>query len=408
MPKFSIIVPTLNRSKYLVSVLKTIIEQNFDDYEIIVADNNSNDETQSVIKNFKSNRIKYFKSDISLSRNDNWNFALSKSTGDYITFIGDDDAFFPGALKLLDQIMNRFNVDVVNWYKANYHWPDHIKNERQNIFGLKYSPIINIVKSSSKFKLFTNFKDRYGALPCIYNSLIHKKYIDKIKNLSKRNIFFEGVIPDVYSGIVLSRVIDKYAQVYFPITLNGASRLSGGVLQGERSRLISKIESDQIDDISKEALEKKYDSRIGSSTSVYSIELGEYILASKNHPDFKWPTPKWSKYISALMREISHGGTKNHSEIFEAAKFTAKQINIKFKYKRKKIRDSSKENNLYMNCNVLLSQEYIKSSYDAVNFMKILPPIDHIKTNPINFLIKEWINNSKEFAKNIMRIFLSR
>lgn len=164
--------------------------------------------------------------------------------------------FFPGALKLLDQIMNRFNVDVVNWYKANYHWPDHIKNERQNIFGLKYSPIINIVKSSSKFKLFTNFKDRYSALPCIYNSLIHKKYIDKIKNLSKRNIFFEGVIPDVYSGIVLSRVIDKYAQVYFPITLNGASRLSGGVLQGERSRLISKIESEQIDDISKEALEK--------------------------------------------------------------------------------------------------------------------------------------------------------
>ena len=129
--------------------------------------------------------------------------------------------------------------------------------------------------------MFCNFYERYNSLPCIYNSLVHIKYIKKIKSLSRNNIFFGGVIPDVYSGIVLSRVIEDYLYAYFPLTINGASALSGGIAQGTQKK-INKEQLEQIKDITIAKLENEYDDRIGYAPSVYSMELGEYLLASKN------------------------------------------------------------------------------------------------------------------------------
>ena len=61
MPKFSIIIPTKNRAKYLHYTLLSLVEQNFDDFEIIVSDNFSNDNTKEITDKFNNPKIKYFK-----------------------------------------------------------------------------------------------------------------------------------------------------------------------------------------------------------------------------------------------------------------------------------------------------------------------------------------------------------
>ncbi|EJK6792270.1 glycosyltransferase family 2 protein, partial [Campylobacter jejuni] len=62
MPKLSVIVPTFNRQVLLEKAIKSIQNQDFKDLEIIVSDDNSSDDTKSVVQNLQKDddRIKYF------------------------------------------------------------------------------------------------------------------------------------------------------------------------------------------------------------------------------------------------------------------------------------------------------------------------------------------------------------
>lgn len=406
MTKISVIIPTKNRANYLAHTIESALNQNYDDYEIIISDNFSNDHTRDIVEKFKSKKIKYHKSEKELSRTESWNFALSKANGDYITFLGDDDSLCKGSIRLLDKILFKFNVDVITWQKFNYHWPDHIYEERKNTINGSVRHLVTKIKSESKFKLFTRFYERYNSLPCVYNSLVHRKYIDQVKSISQNNVFFGGLIPDVYSGIVLSRVINEYLFAYFPISINGASALSGGVAQAERKKKLSSKQYDQIKDISVEVLKSKYDDRMGYSTSIYSIELGEYIMASKNLTSLKWPEPNWRAYVNALKRETNT--SKNPEEIYNAAKYTAKTNNLKFvTFSKKKFKNYS-GGDRYLDCNLVINETYIKNSYDIANALEVIPDINDIKINTTSRIFFSWVQFTKKSIIEFLRLYFSK
>ena len=87
----SIIVPTFNREKKLKKAIESVISQSYKEWELIIIDNNSSDNTETLIKNFQNNKIHFykFKNDgiIAKSRN----FGLSKSCGDFVCFLDSDD-----------------------------------------------------------------------------------------------------------------------------------------------------------------------------------------------------------------------------------------------------------------------------------------------------------------------------
>ena len=97
---------------------------------------------------------------------------------------------------------------------------------------------------------------------------------------------------------------------FFPLSINAASRLSGGYLQTKRNGEKKEEFYNQIKDLNIETLSKSYDAVIGKSTAVYSIELGEYLLAKKNLTTINWPEPKWKKYLKALERELNTSQNK--------------------------------------------------------------------------------------------------
>ena len=61
-PFFSIVIPTRNRADTLKYTIKTILNQDFQDYEIIICNNNSVDDTEEIVKKFSVKWIKYLKS----------------------------------------------------------------------------------------------------------------------------------------------------------------------------------------------------------------------------------------------------------------------------------------------------------------------------------------------------------
>ncbi len=106
MPKLSVIVPTFNRQVLLEKAIKSIQNQDFKDLEIIVSDDNSSDDTKSVVQNLQKDddRIKYFlNQNYKQGPNGNKNNGLDQASGEFVTFLDDDDELLSGALTTLMQ-----------------------------------------------------------------------------------------------------------------------------------------------------------------------------------------------------------------------------------------------------------------------------------------------------------------
>ncbi|RWY50194.1 glycosyltransferase [Mucilaginibacter gilvus] len=98
MPKVSIIVPTYNRSVYLKETLNSILKQSFDDYEIIITDNCSPDDTEQVVKSIADPRIVYSKNAQNLGSVNNYNKSLELVKGELIHLFSDDDIMLADCL----------------------------------------------------------------------------------------------------------------------------------------------------------------------------------------------------------------------------------------------------------------------------------------------------------------------
>ena len=91
MPIVSVIVTTYNRKEYLTETIQSILNQTYQDFELIVVDNYSNYDFFSHINSFNDSRIKPYQ-----NRNNgiiaiNRNFGISKANGDFLAFCDDDD-----------------------------------------------------------------------------------------------------------------------------------------------------------------------------------------------------------------------------------------------------------------------------------------------------------------------------
>lgn len=90
-PFFSIVIPTYNRAKLLKATIAITLKQTFRDFEIIISNNASDDNTREIVKSFKDKRIRYFENKKNIGSEKNVKKAMSYARGIYIFTIGDDD-----------------------------------------------------------------------------------------------------------------------------------------------------------------------------------------------------------------------------------------------------------------------------------------------------------------------------
>lgn len=104
MPKLSIIVPTFRRPLLLRGAVESILAQDFADYEIIISDDNSSDETDELARELERRdaRVRYvLNSRYKQGPNGNKNNGLDHAGGEFVAFLDDDDALLAGALSTL-------------------------------------------------------------------------------------------------------------------------------------------------------------------------------------------------------------------------------------------------------------------------------------------------------------------
>lgn len=101
-PKVSIILPTYNGSRFIRQAVESVLRQSFQDWELLVIDDGSKDDTESIIREFVSQnkRIKYLKNRENLGIQKSLNRGLKEASGKYIARIDDDDTWIdPEKLK---------------------------------------------------------------------------------------------------------------------------------------------------------------------------------------------------------------------------------------------------------------------------------------------------------------------
>ena len=158
----SIIINCYNGEKYLLKTLKSIINQKYNNYEVIFVDNCSTDSSAKIYKKIKDKRFKYFKTKKKIKLYNGRNFALNKCKGHFIVFLDTDD-----------------------WWDQNFLITRSRFFNSSNEYGFCFSNCFHYFENKKRYKFFTKEKLPSGF---ILNNLLKFYFVKLGTIIIKRKI----------------------------------------------------------------------------------------------------------------------------------------------------------------------------------------------------------------------------
>lgn len=144
-PCISVIIPSYNHENYVNIAIQSVLDQTFSDYEILIADDGSSDNSWNIIRSFKDKRITSYKFDTNIGAAETVNFLIRKASGKYIALLNSDDYWHKDKLEVQYDFMEKnpeyavcfTDVCIVDEkglaLKYNKHtWSNMFKNSNSN------------------------------------------------------------------------------------------------------------------------------------------------------------------------------------------------------------------------------------------------------------------------------------
>jgi glycosyltransferase involved in cell wall biosynthesis len=100
MPRVSVILPTYNRAYILPEAVESVLQQTFSDFELIIADDGSTDETAQMVRRFRDPRIRFLRNEKNRGVAAARNHALGPARGEFVAFLDSDDVWMPQKLEV--------------------------------------------------------------------------------------------------------------------------------------------------------------------------------------------------------------------------------------------------------------------------------------------------------------------
>jgi glycosyltransferase involved in cell wall biosynthesis len=134
MPTISVVLPTYNRARVLNRAVDSVLAQDFTDFEVIVVDDGSKDETASLMQSYCDPRVIYIRQPGHRGGNACRNRGIMQAKSDLICFLDSDDAYLPYKLRFIADYFTRYpNIDVlIDSFKKLYP-PDQGRPPRLRI-----------------------------------------------------------------------------------------------------------------------------------------------------------------------------------------------------------------------------------------------------------------------------------
>jgi len=226
--KFSIVIPTRERADTLFHTMVTCTAQDYENLDIIVSDNYSQDNTREVVHSFSDPRIKYINTGKRISMSHNWEFALGHVKDGWVTFLGDDDGILPGALSTVADVIKRTGCQAITSRMCSYTWPQNGTD------GYLTVPLTNGIELRNGREWLCKLMRgdvEYFDLPRLYvGGFVDIRAINRAR--APGGAFFLSLIPDYYSAIALATVLDNYVMLKEPVSIGGSSYHSIGASAG--------------------------------------------------------------------------------------------------------------------------------------------------------------------------------
>lgn len=110
-PFFSVVIPTYNRAGFIRNAIISVLNQSFEDFEVIVVDDGSTDNTEQVVKLIPDGRIRYAKKQ-NAERGAARNFGANMARGLFVNFFDSDDLLYPSHLETAYRFLKAHNVEL--------------------------------------------------------------------------------------------------------------------------------------------------------------------------------------------------------------------------------------------------------------------------------------------------------
>jgi glycosyltransferase involved in cell wall biosynthesis len=232
--KFSVLLPTRNRLELLKYAVETVRRQDYDNWEIIISDNYSEEDIAGYVNSLKEPRIKYHRTESFIPVTDNWNNALEKSTGDYVIMLGDDDCLMKGFFSTIKKLVETFKKpdfiysnaylyaypgvlpDFPKGFLRPYSYASFFKSAREP-FWLRREQALDLVHQSMNFKMVFTYN--------MQHSIINRNFINKLQS---KGSFFQSPYPDFYATNVLLLKAERILICPYPLVTVGISPKSFG------------------------------------------------------------------------------------------------------------------------------------------------------------------------------------
>lgn len=147
--KFSILIPAY-KDKYLKETIDSVLAQTYQNYEIVIVNDASPYDLDSIVNQFNDQRINYFKNEKNCGAKDvvdNWNNCLSHATGDFVMCIGDDDKLTPRCLQDFAELIERYpDLDLYHARSeiidddSNHVQTLELRPKWESVYSLIYNP----------------------------------------------------------------------------------------------------------------------------------------------------------------------------------------------------------------------------------------------------------------------------
>jgi glycosyltransferase involved in cell wall biosynthesis len=116
MARVSVIIPTYNRDNFIRSAIISVLNQTYQDYDIVIVDDGSTDNTELVVNSFSCSKIKYIRHKKNMGEAESRNTGITNSNSEFIAFIDDDDEWMPDKLELQIKLMSQCEVQIGGIY----------------------------------------------------------------------------------------------------------------------------------------------------------------------------------------------------------------------------------------------------------------------------------------------------
>ena len=168
----SIIMPSWNTGRLIAESIQSVIEQTYPNWELLIVDDCSTDNTDEVVEKFHDERIRYFHNESNSGAALTRNYALQKARGEWIAFLDSDDLWMP------EKLEHQLNFMQENHYVLSYTEYEKIDEESQSLNIYVSGP-----EKVSRRKMY--HYDYIGQLTMMYSA----KYFGQIqiKDIKKNN-----------------------------------------------------------------------------------------------------------------------------------------------------------------------------------------------------------------------------